>query len=302
MNQATPEWLQMRERGNSAVLGWMRWMAVTAPRWITNPLVWMISLYFTLFPGHLAGSASRDYLQRVLGRRPRFAECHRHVRSFAHVIFERVRLLEGDFGQFKIASVNESIVKQRAGEGRGGVLLSAHFGSFEALRAFDRELPELTVRYLMFQGNAQASSRILDTLNRDVAAQIISLDDGPGAMLQVRDALDRGEFVAFLGDRTPSQNPRSALIVRFFEQPVRLPRSPYIVAMLAGVPLIVCFAARVGEKSYEIEFTEIYDGANVARGDRDAKCTELAQRFADELAEMCRKHPYNWFNFFNIWG
>jgi predicted LPLAT superfamily acyltransferase len=27
----------------------------------------------------------------------------------------------------------------------------------------------------------------------------------------------------------------------------------------------------------------------------------MAQSYADALAAMCRRHPYNWFNFFDIW-
>jgi len=301
MDNGTPEWRRMRERGNSAGLGGMRWLAQHAPAWVTDPLIWLISLYFTLFPSRVADAASRDYLRRVLGRPPDLADRHRHIRSFAHVVFERVGLLRTDTRRFDIRAVNREAVLRRLAEGRGGVLLGAHFGSFEALRAYDRALPGLTVRYLMFQDNAQASTQILDRLNPEVAAQVIRLEDGPGAMLAVREALEQGHFVAFLGDRLVSRNPRAEVEADFLGDPVRLPRSPYLAAILAGVPLILCFAARLGGKTYEIAFVEIYDGAGVARGGRDAKCGELAQRFADELARMCRRHPFNWFNFYDFW-
>jgi predicted LPLAT superfamily acyltransferase len=280
----------------------MRRISRFAPGWISGPLLWVIALYFTAFPDPAAARASSDYLGAVLGRPARFRARFRHVRTFAQVIFERVELLDDRIERFEIRPVDHEVVLRRHGEGRGGVLLSAHFGSFEALRAFDRTTPGLRVRYLMFQQNAAMTARVLDSLNPRVAAQVIPLSDGPTAMLEARNALGEGEFVAFLGDRMPLANPRAEVGVEFLGRRVRFPRAPYLAAILAGVPLIVCFAPRTGPRVYEMEFREIYHGEPVAGGDRDAKCRELAQRYADMLSAMCRRHPYNWFNFFDIWS
>lgn len=302
MTDVAPEWTREGERGNLLLLRWMSRIAKVAPGFMTEPLIWLIAFYFTLFPSRASAAASSAYLEKVLGRRPGFAERHRHVRMFAQVILDRVNLLGSGIERFEIRSRNHEVIAKRHAEGRGGVLLSAHFGSFEVLRAFDKTLPGLSVRYLMFPDNAQKTSQVFDPMNPDTAAQVISLSDGPAAMLEVREALDAGSFVGFLGDRMPVRNPRTEVTARFFGGPLRLPVSPYLSAILAGVPLILCFAPRVGRKTYEIEMFEIYDGAPVPRCERDAKCRELAQRYLARLEAMCRRHPYNWFNFFDIWG
>lgn len=302
MTDAAPSWLRERERGNPFVLRWMRRVAEGAPGFVTEPLIALISFYFTLFPSRATAAASSAYLEKALGRRPRFADRYRHIRTFAHVLLDRVNLLGSGIRQFNIRSRHHELIVKRHAEGRGGILLSAHLGSFEVLRTFDKTLPGLTVRYLMFPNNAQKTSQILDQLNPDVAAQIISLSDGPGAMLEIREALEEGCFVGFLGDRMPIRNPRAEVTVPFFGSPVRIPLSPYLSAILANVPLILCFAPRVGRMTYEIEMFEIYDGAPVPRKDRDAKCRELAERYAAQLEAMCRRYPYNWLNFFDIWG
>ena len=221
---------------------------------------------------------------------------------FAHVVLDRVSLLGSGIERFDVRSKHHALIERRHAEGRGGVLLSAHFGSFEVLRAFERTLPGLSVRYLMFPDNARKTTPILDQLNPEVAAQVISLRDGYSAMLDIREALDACHFVAFLGDRMPVKNARAEVAVPFFGEPIRVPLSPYLSAILAGVPLILCFAPRVGRKTYEIEMFEIYDGAPVPRGERDAKCCELAEAYAAKMEEICRRYPYNWFNFFDIWS
>jgi predicted LPLAT superfamily acyltransferase len=302
MTDTTPQWVDESERGNPLMLKAMSRLAKVAPGFLTDPLIWLISCYFTVFPSRAVAGASSAYLELVLGHRPGFAERHRHVRMFAHVVLDRVSLLSSGIRSFDIRSRHHSVIVRRHGEGRGGVLLSAHFGSFEVLRSFEKTLPGLSVRYMMFPDNAQKTTPILDQLNPDVAAQVISLGDGFAAMLDVREALEAGSFVAFLGDRMPVRNPRAEVAVAFFGKPMQVPLSPYLSAILAGVPLILCFAPRVGRKTYEIEMFEIYDGAPVPRGERDAKCRALAESYATKLEEMCRRYPYNWFNFFDIWG
>jgi predicted LPLAT superfamily acyltransferase len=280
----------------------MSQVARLAPGFVTEPLIWLISFYFTMFPSRASAAGSAAYLERVLGRPPGVAERHRHLRMFAHVLLDRVNLLGSGIERFDIRSRHHEVIVKRHAEGRGGVLLSAHFGSFEVLRAFDKTLPGMSVRYVMFPDNAQMTSRIFDRMNPDTAARVISLSDGPAAMLAVREALDEGSFVGFLGDRMPVSNPRAEVTVLFFASPLRVPLSPYLSAILAGVPLILCFAPRVGRKTYEIEMFEIYDGAPVPRRERDAKCRELAELYAARLEDMCRRYPYNWLNFFDIWG
>jgi predicted LPLAT superfamily acyltransferase len=302
MTDMAPEWVAERERGNPHLLRVMSWIAKVAPGFVTDPLIWLISLYFTIFPSKTSAAASTAYLGKVLGRPAGFSERHRHVRMFAQVILDRVHLLGSGVLKFDVRSRNHELIETRHLEGRGGVLLSAHFGSFEVLRAFERTLPGLDVRYLMFPDNAQNSGQILNQLNPEVAAKVISLSDGHAAMLEVREALEANVFVAFLGDRMPVRSPQAEVAVEFFGDQVHVPVSPYLSAILAGVPLILCFAPRVGRKTYEIEMFEIYDGAPVPRGQRDKKCHELAQAYADYLEKMCRRYPYNWFNFYDFWS
>ncbi len=301
MTQALPDWRQNRERGNRSLIRFMKWMAIHAPRWVLTPLLWGIALYFTLLSGHSVANGSRRYLAAALSRSATWTDRYRQILSFAHVVLERVRLLSNHTDGFEIRATGETVVEQHHLSGQGGVLLGAHFGSFEAMRAFDRMLPGLKVRYLMFQDNAEMSSKVLNAINPDVAAAVIDVRDGPSAMLEVRSALEAGQFVAFLGDRMPVQLARGEITVDFLGSPIKVPRAPYFCAMLAKRPLIMCFAPRVGPRTYDIRFVEIYDGTAVPRLERDGVCRELAQIYADAMSQMCRRHPYNWFNFFDIW-
>ncbi|MFV0475485.1 MAG: hypothetical protein ACK5MQ_14945 [Pikeienuella sp.] len=283
----------------------MRWIGLWAPDWFLDLSVSLIAACFALRRARPATRGSDVFLRRALGRPPLYRELHRHAKSFALTMLDRVSLLTRGGDAFALEARGDEVIRALHAEGRGAVLLGAHYGSFEALRAYDREMPGLVVRYLMHPAHAEASTALLDELNPEVAARVIPLADGRAAMLAVAEALDRGEFVAFLGDRLQEGQgpPRPGAIVEapFFGACIRLPASPYVASIVARAPLVFCVAVRTGRRRYEIEFTQLHDGSRAPRAARAGLIQSLAEAYAARLERLCRRDPYQWFNFFDIW-
>lgn len=298
---AVADWALSRESGSRWQFRLLRWLARHAPAWLTGALVWTISLVFACQAGRLSTQASAAYLERILERKPDLRDRHRHARTFAQVYLDRVKLLTNGLDGFEVDVHGGQLIERALAEGRGGVLLGAHFGSFEAMRALDRVLPGLRMHYLMYPQHAQASTDLLGDLNAEVAERVIFLQDSQQAMLKVFETLSRGDFVAFLGDRVIKRSERGQLAVPFLGAPIRVPTSPYTAAIAARVPLFFCTASRTGKNRYVIEFTQLYDGAPIDREARRDRIARLAGRYVEALEGMCRRYPYNWFNFFDIW-
>ena len=296
------QWSTSRETGSPWQLRLMRWLALHAPAIVMEPLLWSITLVYALQSQRPTTRASALYLERILGRRASLRDLHRQTNMFAHVYVDRVKLLSGGLDRFKVQVSGADLIERQHAAGRGGILVGAHFGSFEVLRAFDRTLPDLRVRYLMYPEHATVSTGLLNQLNPSVADRIISLQDGQTAMLQVFEALNEGEFVAFLGDRLVDPSIRGQIQVPFLGDTINVPTSPYIAAIAARVPLFFCTAPRLGKDHYAIEFSMLYDGSPVERAERGERIAALAGSYAAKLEAMCRRHPFNWFNFFDIWS
>ncbi|MEM1382645.1 MAG: hypothetical protein AAF713_09160 [Pseudomonadota bacterium] len=301
MAETSAEWVKQPESGRQWQLRMMRGLALTLPPWALDPLIWAIALVFAANRARPATRASGRYLQRLFGRPARLSERHRHARVFAHAMLDRVRLLARGTADFKIAASGNAPVEKLYAAKQGAVLLGSHYGSFEALRAFDRTMPDMVVRYVMSAEHAAKSTALLGALNPAVTARVISVADGPQGMLDVYEALERGEFVAFLGDRVPDRAARGQVAVDFLGGDIQVPTSPYLAAMAAGVPLIFCTAPRTGPRRYALEFAVLHGGEPVPREERGETVGRLAQAYADLLSERCRRDPYNWFNFFDIW-
>lgn len=300
VDQATG-WTKARESGSLWQLKFMRLLASRPPSLIYVPLLWGIALVFAIDKRRLSTRASIAFLTRILGRAPTLLERMRHARTFSHAFFDRVRLLGRGVEQFTVSTRGAEPIQDLVNQGKGAVLLGAHYGSFEALRALDRELPGLSVRYMMFTQHASKSTGILEGINPDVSEKIIALENGPMAMIQVSDALSRGEFVAILGDRLPDATVRAKQDVSFLGDDIEVPLSPYLTAMAARVPIILSFARWESRDHYAAEFTQFYDGEPVPRPERAEAAAHMAQDYAKALEGWCRVDPYNWFNFFDIW-
>src|SRR5579862_10031390 len=147
-------WAQRGERGATAAIRFVVWVALHLGRAVTRLLLYPICLYFLVF-SRSSRAASAGYLRRALGHEPRLAERFAHYFCFAACVLDRVYLLNDQLGLFDIDANNEDIAKAEIARGEGCFLFGAHFGSFEILRALGHRQTGLKSSLLMYEENAR---------------------------------------------------------------------------------------------------------------------------------------------------
>jgi predicted LPLAT superfamily acyltransferase len=257
-------------------------------------LVAPIALYY-LLAAPSARAASRRFLARALRREPSWAERFRHIHSFAHVVLDRLFLLAGrEAGvRIEVAGLSALTEAMAASAARGVLLFGSHLGSFEALRAFGRNSP-LPVRATMYRANAGAYTRLMERLDPALARDTIEIGT-PDAVLRMQEALARGEMVGLLADRLPPGARRRVLTLPFLGAPAPFPTAPFLLAVRLGVPAVQFFGLRTGKRAYRIEF------ASLTLHPTSETVGTLAARYVAALEAACRAHPFNWFNFHDVW-
>lgn len=214
------DWASQRERGSKALIRLMLWITLTLGWRAGTALLFPITGYFYL-ASPAARAASRDYLGRVLGRPATGADVLRHLFTFAAVIVDRVFLLSGRLCGFAIDVQGLDTLTAILGRGQGCVLLGAHAGSFDVLRAVGRDAP-VAVRPLMYREHWGAMTPLLEALDPALTSAIIEIGR-PDTMLRVQESLAKGEIVGILADRAP--NERRFVAARFLGGGV-FPRRP----------------------------------------------------------------------------
>jgi predicted LPLAT superfamily acyltransferase len=258
-------------------------------------LLHAVCFYYLLFSPQ-ARHASRAYLARVLGREPGVADVFRHFYTFAVVALDRVFFLKRRFAAFDVRVAGEDVLRQALQAGRGCLLLGAHLGSFEALRALGRDKP-VRIHLVMYPENARKVIAIANAVDPELAQAVIPLGRFD-SMLRVAQALERGEWIGVLGDRALDRE--GQVSVPFLGEAAGFPAAPFRMAAMLGCPVVLMVGLYRGGNRYDLHFERLVEEAEVAQRD-PAAVERWVKRYAARLEQFCRDGPYNWFNFYDFW-
>jgi hypothetical protein len=290
-------WMQQQERSNKAILKLMAWISLTFGRTLGRVVLYGIAVYF-LFFAPTARKASREYLGRALGRWAEWSDGFRHVLSFASTIHDRIYLLNDRFDLFDIEVIGADALHASLARQPGALLMGAHLGSFEVLRAVGRGRAGLKVAMLMYEENARKINAALEAINPKATEDIIALGRME-SMLEARDKLDHGYLVGMLADRGLDCD--ATVDCEFLGKMAPFPIGPFRMAAMLQRPVFFMTGLYLGSNRYQIHFEQLADFSETPRSEREAAMGAAQQRYVGRLNHYCRLAPYNWFNFYDFW-
>jgi predicted LPLAT superfamily acyltransferase len=274
------------------------WITLKLGRGVGRFFLYPICWYFIIFSVH-ARRASGLYLGQVHGRKPRMREVFRHYHTFASTVHDRIYLLSGHHHYFDIEVQGLHALETARSRGPGCILLGAHLGSFEILRAHGMFEQKLPINVLMHEENAGKINRALHRLHPGIEARIIT-PGRPQSLLQVKECLDHGEIVGVLGDRLFKSE--KSVTCRFLGAEARFPEGPLLMAALLQAPVVLFFGLYRGGKKYDIYFEPFAERIDLNPQQRAEEMRAWIERYARRLEHYCRLAPYNWFNFYDFWA
>lgn len=295
---APPLWAATPERGTGPALRLMVRIALGLGWRAAHGMLFPVTLFYLASAPAAQKRAARRYLTRALGRDAAWRDLWRLYFCFASTMLDRVFLLTGRRAGYQVEVTGLDMLRDAAERGQGLVLLGAHMGSFEALRAVGGEAAPVEVRMLMHTANAGAADALFDSLDPTRRAAVIELGR-PEAMLEAREVLDRAGVVGLLADRAARGD--RMVTVPFLGHPAPFPGGPMTLAAILRAPVVLGFGLWLGPRRYQLVFEAFAPGIDLPRDRREAALRNWMARYADRLSETCRQHPYNWFNFFEFW-
>jgi predicted LPLAT superfamily acyltransferase len=258
-----------------------------------------VAAYF-LFAARPAYRSSVDYLRRLRGPVPFFRRVwavYRHFFSFGVMLLDRVAILGGRGGRFTYVLEGEEHIRSALAQGRGAVLLGAHVGNWEAAgHAVGRY--GVPVHLVGVDRETEPIRRLLAGAMADRRVQVIQASGGPAPSVEMLAALRRGEVVAMLGDRAFGS---ATVRAPFLGATAGFPGGAYILAAVAGAPLIQTFAMRERGFRYRLIAFPPDPMQLPPRDRRRAFLESCARRYAERLESMLRRYPDQWYNFYPFW-
>lgn len=261
-------------------------------------LLWFVAWYYVLF-NRTAREASRELFRR-LGEPSPLRRQHAHFWQFARVAADRLLFLTGRVEGLTTRLHGHEHMMALVQSRRGGMLVGAHLGSFEAMRALagQYDVPLLVIADFR---NARRVNALLQRYAPGLRLRLLELEpDDPTGVLAAQQAVERGELVAMLADRALGREGRD-VTVPFLGGHARLPVGPYVLASMFQCPVFFVCALFEAPASYDVFCVPLVDRVVLPRKERAAALAREAARYAQTLEGFVRRSPLNWFNFFPFW-
>ncbi|MEZ7795909.1 glycosyltransferase [Citrobacter pasteurii] len=188
---------------------------------------------------------------------------------------------------------------------RGKLLLASHLGDVEACRALAQLQGSKTINALVFSDNAQRFKQIMEEMAPQAGLNLLPVNDiGPDTAILLKEKLDRGEWIAIVGDRIAVTTQRGGewrvCWSRFMGQVAPFPQGPFILASILRCPVDLIFALRQQEK-LRIHCEPFADPLLLPRATRQQALQNTVDRYAERLEHYALQSPLDWFNFFDFW-
>jgi len=244
-------------------------------------------------------SATMEFHRRVLGPQPWWKRrwlVFKHFFSFGRAIIDRTAILAGGKRHFSFTFDGEHHIHEAIAQGKGVLLLTAHVGNWEAagqllsridapinVTGFDKEPDE--IRKLLLQSSKKHF-------------RLLPLTGAPTDAIPLVAAMRRGEVVCLMGDRTYGS---PSVSVSFLGDQARFPIGGYVMAAIAGAPIVQVFSLREPRGHYHFFGFPPLLPHRPPHHERDAHLRNCATQFAERLETIVKRDPLQWYNFFPFW-
>jgi predicted LPLAT superfamily acyltransferase len=292
-------WRDRPEAGTAMAMRLIIWIGRAMGRKVLRIILVPVALYFFLVRG-TERKASREFLERATGKPPSVWQIYRHFLTFAEVTADRIYLMTDAANKVPVNFNNLTRLRKVRPSSKGGIILAAHLGSFEAARILGTKRSGIEMRIVLDRSINQRFLNSLEALDSDFAEKIIDTgQSAPSLALKVAETLQRGEWVGFLADRFISED-RSTQC-EFMGREARFPLGPFLIAAAIKAPIYCIFPLYING-THEVYFEEITDSLDIPRRGRDEEIKKYVQNYASLLEKYARRAPYSWFNFYDFWA
>jgi predicted LPLAT superfamily acyltransferase len=149
-------------------------------------------------------------------------------------------------------------------------------------------------------GFDKETSEIRSLLNQVSKAKfrLLTLTGSPTDTIPLVAAMRRGEVVAMMGDRAYG-SPTAR--IPFLGGTVSFPIGAYVIAAIAGAPLVHVFNLREPAGHYRFIGFPPQRPEMPPHDQRDSYLRDCVARFACDLESVMKRDPLQWYNFYPFW-
>ncbi|NLE01676.1 MAG: lysophospholipid acyltransferase family protein [Fibrobacter sp.] len=276
----------------------MMWITAYAGYSISRLLLPLLSFFYALFD-FSAKRYIREFRTR-LGVSTNFTDYYRQFNNFGTSLIDRYFYMFDDKDHFTYERVNERIITGQLDKGNGAILLGAHIGDWQmAGSVLDETIPK-PINLLRFDVDSDEVKKLSNKAPKKRNINYITISgESPSTVIEIVNALKRGEVVCLLGDRVLGGQQSEK--VPFMGAYASFPTGPFAIAAATNVPLIPFFSIKTGYRKYTFIAYEPISVRYSSLEQKKSAINDAMLQYVKILEDIVSKYPYQWYNFYKFW-
>jgi len=259
-------------------------------------LLLLVVPYFVLFAPK-ATKSIMSYNRNILGYSclKSFLKVFKHFFVFGQTIIDKIALKHGIERAYSFDYQNYDEFLRILDSGTGVIIIGAHVGAWEVGAPYFNKYGK-DMNIVMLDAEYKSIKNVIEEGAEKSPFKVIPLgDDGLDAILKIKSALDRKEYVCFQGDRFMDE--ANSMTCTFMDHPACFPKGLFQIAAKLGVPVVFYYAMREPKCHYTFSFQI----ADTSASNSKERFNRLVEQYIDSLQTIVRKYPQQWFNFYDFW-
>ena len=263
-------------------------------------LLYFVALFYVLFTPSVRRTADY-YLRRRFGRTNpllKLTDTYRMFLGLGKALVDRAVI--GILGEDRMGMEFE---EQRAlsdllKEGKGLILLTAHVGCWQTAMSSMKNL-NVPVHVLIQHEEGDVDLHYFEHAGIKCPYGVIDPRGYMGGVLEMMSALKKGEVVSMMGDRVLGGR-KGMAEADFLGGKALFPYSAFKIAAATGAPVGILLSHKSGPERYALELAGIIRVPEGA-GRQDRNFRPYVAEFVRALESYTTAHPYQFFNFYDLW-
>ncbi len=285
-------------KGNTGGTPWMQRTLVT---WFRHsPLIlpyfcmaWILPFYMVKNPKGYRAIYRYFRKRHHYGRLKAFWYVYVNYFRFGQIIIDRFAMYAGK--HFQLETEGQELFDELDRSDKGFIQLSSHVGNYE-LAGYSLAPKQKSFNALIFGGETAQVMNGRRSMFLGKRIHMIPLSEDMSHVFLINNALAEGNIVSIPGDRFFGAS--RVVTCSFMEGKAGFPPGPFSMAVQRSVNMLAVFVMKTSIRKYHIYVRQLPVPSGTNKQD---KIKELAQAFANELENMIRMYPTQWFNYFDFW-
>jgi predicted LPLAT superfamily acyltransferase len=256
-----------------------------------------VSFYYFLFSWNSTGHIYRYFRNRhYFGVLKSIGKIYKNYYVFGQTLLDKVIVMAGIENKFTYDFDGEENLREIVRGGKGGILLSAHVGNWEAAGHLLKRL-NTRINVVMFDGEHQQIKEYLEQVTGGHKLNIILIKEDISHVYAMGEALQKNELICLHADRYMEGNKTKCSSL--LGEEAQFPVGPFLLAASFRVPVSIVFAFKETKSHYHFFGSPI-----LLRKDSESKddfVSRLTSTFVGDLEQKVKIYPEQWFNYYNFW-